>query len=48
VSNISPDENRPYEDWFVHRDEYEKVKHLVDTSDKTKCAENFMFGAYNE
>lgn len=47
VSNISPDDNRPYEDWFVHKDQYENVKHMINTSDTTKCAEKYMFGEYN-
>ena len=43
ASNISPDENRPYEDWFVHPDLVDSnILQYADTSDKTKKAEKFM------
>lgn len=49
VSNISPDNKRPYEDWFVHPDlinisEYES---FMDVRDYTKMAENYMMGIRN-
>jgi hypothetical protein len=47
VSNISPDDNRPYEDWFVHQDVL-IPENIMNISDKTKCAEKYMFGEYNE
>lgn len=42
--NISPDENRPYEDWFVHPDlvSINNIETFRDTSDETKKAEKYM------
>lgn len=49
VANVSPDDNRPYEDWFVHSDvmNSQRVRMMTNSSDKTKNAEKFMFGEYN-
>jgi hypothetical protein len=46
VSNISPDKNRPYEDWFVHPEliNINAVRSLENTSDRTKMAEDYMMG----
>ena len=50
VPNVSPDDNRPYEDWFVHPDKMNslRVRTMVNKSEQTKNAEKFMFGEYNE
>lgn len=44
VSNVSPDDNRPYEDWYAHPDlvDIETIKSIQDTSDPTKNARTFM------
>jgi len=44
VANISPDDSRPYEDWFVHPDLIDDniVKTFKDTSDVTKNAQKYM------
>lgn len=46
TSNISPDKNRPYEDWFVHSEliNMNRVIGLLDSSESTKCAEDYMMG----
>lgn len=46
VDNISPDDNRPYEDWFVHPDLIPKeiVSKISKVDGKTKKAEKYMFG----
>lgn len=46
ASNISPDKNRPYEDWFVHPEliNIDRVESLLNDSDVTKCAEDYMMG----
>lgn len=43
VANVSPDDDRPYEDWWVHSSLKDSVQHLIDTSDKTKNAEKYFF-----
>jgi tetratricopeptide (TPR) repeat protein len=50
VPNISPDDNRPYEDWFVNPNETDMnmVSRFISNSQETKNAEKFMMGAYNE
>lgn len=49
ASNISPDTNRPYEDWFVHPDliNIEKVQSLLIDDDRTKKAEDYIMGRTN-
>lgn len=44
ASNISPDDNRPYEDWFVHPEviDINEFVHLMKTDDTTKNAEKYM------
>lgn len=42
ASDISPDDNRPYEDWFVHPDLFDVSK--VRNYEGTKKAEKFMLG----
>lgn len=46
VSNISPDKNRPYEDWFVHPDliNIDEFGMLLNIEDTTKMAEDYMMG----
>jgi hypothetical protein len=50
VPNVSPDDNRPYEDWFIHPDimNSQRVRMMLNSSDETKNAEKLMFGLYNE
>jgi hypothetical protein len=49
ASNISPDDFRPYEDWFVHPDlvDADIIKKLTVKGDDTKKAEKYMFGMYS-
>jgi len=49
VPNISPDDNRPYEDWFVNPNETDMnmVSRFISNSQETKNAEKFMMGVYN-
>jgi hypothetical protein len=49
VSNISPDKNRPYEDWFVHPDliNIYELKGLMSVDDSTKMAEDYMMDRTN-
>lgn len=44
VSNISPDDYSPYEDWWVHPDLVDRttIDSIKDITDKTKHAEKFM------
>ena len=44
--NISPDDNRPYEDWYVHPDiiDTSKIELFDVIDDSTKKAEKYMFG----
>jgi hypothetical protein len=44
VNNISPDENRPYEDWWVHPDLVNKdiLNQMMSIGDETKKAEDYM------
>ena len=44
VNNISPDDNRPYEDWWVHPDlvEHKIISEMMDISDETKKAEKYI------
>ena len=46
AGNISPDDNRPYEDWYVHPDliDTSKIELLNIINDDTKKAEKYMFG----
>lgn len=46
VDNISPDHNRPYEDWFIHPDiiSSDIAKQISKVNDTTKMAEKYMFG----
>ena len=48
--NISPDDNRPYEDWFVNPNEVDMnmVSRFILNSQQTKNAEKYMMGVYNE
>lgn len=45
--NISPDESRPYEDWFIHPDvvNINNISSLLSDSDETKMAEKFLLAA---
>jgi len=49
ASNISPDKNRPYEDWFIHPDviNMNRVHSLLNTDKTTKCAEDYIMGNLN-
>jgi hypothetical protein len=44
ISNISPDDNRPYEDWWVHPDlvDMEMVNKIINIDDSTKKAKNIF------
>ncbi len=44
AGNISPDDSRPYEDWFVHPDhvDSEILKKMMSTEDSTKNARKYM------
>lgn len=44
VSNVAPDNNRPYEDWYIHPDlvNIDNISELVDTSELTKVAAQYM------
>jgi tetratricopeptide (TPR) repeat protein len=44
VNNISPDENRPYEDWWVHPDliDSDILNQMMCIDDTTKKAENYF------
>ena len=44
VNNISPDDNRPYEDWWVHPDlvEHKIISEMMNISDETKKAETMF------
>jgi hypothetical protein len=44
VNNISPDENRSYEDWWVHPDFIDKniLNEMMCINDETKKAENYL------
>lgn len=46
ASNISPDKNRPYEDWFIHPDiiNMNRVHSLLNVNKDTKCAEDYIMG----
>lgn len=46
VDNISPDDNRPYEDWFVHPlvISSDIIQKITNVNGKTKKAEKYMFG----
>jgi hypothetical protein len=46
ASNISPDEDRPYEDWFVHPDiiNIDEFDILKNANDSTKKAEDYIMG----
>lgn len=46
VDNISPDDNRPYEDWFVHPDiiSSEIIDKIISVNTKTKKSEKYIFG----
>lgn len=47
VNNISPDDFRPYEDWWVHPDlvDMDIIKKMSCINEKTKKAEKYLFGA---
>jgi len=49
VGNISPDKDRPYEDWFVHPDiiNINEFSILKNNDDSTKMAEDYMMGRTN-
>jgi hypothetical protein len=42
--NISPDENRPYEDWYIHPDliDINTISNLITDNEETKMAEKFI------
>lgn len=44
VNNISPDTNRPYEDWWVHPElvDHNIISQMMNISDETKKAENYI------
>ena len=44
VNNISPDDNRSYEDWWVHPDliDNDILNKMICINDKTKKAENYL------
>lgn len=44
--NISPDDNRPYEDWYIHPEliDTSKIELFNSMNDNTKKAEKYMFG----
>lgn len=44
--NISPDDNRPYEDWYIHPEliDASKIELINEINDSTKKAEKYMFG----
>ena len=46
AGNISPDKDRPYEDWYVHPDiiNIDMFGALKNTGDSTKMAEDYMMG----
>jgi len=46
VSNISPNDNCPYEDWWVHPKHIDKdiIKKMLADDDSIKNAEKYMFG----
>lgn len=46
AGNISPDDNRPYEDWWVHPDlvDPQILERLVQNSDNTKRASDYIQG----
>lgn len=48
VSNVSPDKNRPYEDWFVNPDlvNIEELSKFMSIDDETKKAEEYMTGKF--
>lgn len=49
VGNISPDFNRPYEDWYVHKSVMApKMRNLIDYSDKTIMAEKYMMKSISD
>lgn len=50
VSNISPDKNRPYEDWFVHPDliNIDELQHMLNVDNSTKMAEDYMMDSLND
>lgn len=47
VDNISPNENKPYEDWWIHPDliEDDIVKKMMCVDGETKKAENYMLNS---
>ena len=42
VGNISPDDNRPYEDWFAHPDLVEHFEHMIDNERDVIMAKKYM------
>jgi len=46
VSNISPDDNSPFEDWWVHPDlvDLDTINKLSSIDEETKNAEVYMLG----
>jgi hypothetical protein len=44
VNNISPDDNRPYEDWWVHPDlvDINVINKIINIDDRTKKAQNLF------
>jgi len=46
VDNISPDDNRPYEDWYVHPDLIDEtlIEKMKSVNGKTKMAEKYILG----
>jgi hypothetical protein len=46
AGNISPDKDRPYEDWYIHPDiiNIDEFRVLKNTGDSTKMGEDYMMG----
>lgn len=42
VGNVSPDENRPYEDWFVHPDLVDSFEQMIDNERNVIMAKTYM------
>lgn len=44
VSNVAPDTNRPYEDWYVHPElvDLDSISHIINVDANTKVASEFM------
>jgi hypothetical protein len=48
-SNISPNDNCPYEDWWVHPDlvDSDVIELFLSKTDCTKHAQKYMFGEFS-